>query len=339
MSFATNGTIGEGAADREAYWDLREGENGVVLEIFGSDGCTCRLRRGRDGVWRGRWLRFERMPVELTPQPVSVGMTPLAKDEGGRMKDEMERRAASPQNTSKVSAECDKLVTSFIPHPSSFSTRLPRLIHQIWLGPSPLPEKFKVWSEGWRGHHPGWHHQIWRDADADVFPMVNREAYIAAESPAMKADIFRYEVLLRHGGLYADLDFECLRPLDPLLDQVGEEAFGGFEWPTVNHSNSLCNALLGALPGSAFLQRVAAELPGNLRAFAAECGTHGEEFISRATGPAFLTWVAATLPRITIFPQPVLYPRPHQRNTAYARHHFAGSWRETNKRHPLVTTR
>ena len=339
MSFATNGTIGEGAADREAYWDLREGENGVVLEIFGSDGCTCRLRRGRDGVWRGRWLRFERMPVELTPQPVSVGMTPLAKDEGGRMKDEMERRAASPQNTSKVSAECDKLVTSFIPHPSSFSTRLPRLIHQIWLGPSPLPEKLKVWSEGWRGHHPGWHHQIWRDADADVFPMVNREAYIAAESPAMKADIFRYEVLLRHGGLYADLDFECLRPLDPLLDQVGEEAFGGFEWPTVNHSNSLCNALLGALPGSAFLQRVAAELPGNLRAFAAECGTHGEEFISRATGPAFLTWVAATLPRITIFPQPVLYPRPHQRNTAYARHHFAGSWRETNKRHPLVTTR
>jgi hypothetical protein len=29
---------------------------------------TCRLQRDVDGVWRGRWLTHERMPVELIPQ-------------------------------------------------------------------------------------------------------------------------------------------------------------------------------------------------------------------------------------------------------------------------------
>jgi mannosyltransferase OCH1-like enzyme len=217
--------------------------------------------------------------------------------------------------------------SSFIPHPSSFSARFPRLIHQIWLGPNPLPENFKAWSEGWRRQHPGWHHQLWRDADAVAFPMVNRAAFESAENFAMKADIFRYELLLRHGGLYADLDFECLRPLDPLLEQVGEEAFGGFEWPTVNHCESLCNALLGALPGSPFFRHVVAALPENIRLHAAEREVHGVEFISRATGPAFLTRMAAAFPRITAFPQPVPYPRASQKPAAYAQHHFAGSWR------------
>ncbi|KAH3835880.1 hypothetical protein DPMN_109248 [Dreissena polymorpha] len=31
-----------------------------------------------------------------------------------------------------------------------------------------------------------------------------------------KADALRYCVLYEFGGIYADLDFECLRPLDPV---------------------------------------------------------------------------------------------------------------------------
>ena len=125
------------------------------------------------------------------------------------------------------------------------------------------------------------------------------------------------------------MDFECLRPLDPLLEEVGEEAFGGFEWPTVSHSDSLCNALLGALPGSPFFRHLVAALPENLRQHVAEREVHGVEYISRATGPAFLTRVAVAFPRITIFPQHVLYPRASQRHSAHAAHHFAGSWRKS----------
>ena len=325
VSLAANGTIGEGAADREAYWDLRETESGLLLEIFGADGCTCRLRRGRDGVWRGRWLRFEQMAVELTPQPESVGVPPVA----------VEYRLPAGAGGGGRDALPAHRLEACVP----FADRFPRLIHQIWLGPNPLPAEFNAWSEGWRRQHPGWHHQLWRDAEAEAFPMVNRDAFDAAENFAMKADIFRYELLLRHGGLYADLDFECLRPIDPLLAQVGEEAFGGFEWPTVNHSASLSNALLGALPGSAFLRQVVAALPESIRLHATEREVHGVEYISRATGPAFLTRMAVAFPRITVFAQPVLYPGPRQRHVAYARHHLWGSWREASGREPARTKR
>ncbi|CAK0837170.1 unnamed protein product [Prorocentrum cordatum] len=36
------------------------------------------------------------------------------------------------------------------------------------------------------------------------------EAYGAAESPAEKSDILRLGIVLQHGGLYVDVDFECL---------------------------------------------------------------------------------------------------------------------------------
>jgi len=72
MSLCADGMVGVGAAACEAYWNLRETPHGLTLDLAGLGGPTCHLRLGRDGVWRGRWLRFERMPVELTPQPASV---------------------------------------------------------------------------------------------------------------------------------------------------------------------------------------------------------------------------------------------------------------------------
>ena len=319
VSLLPDGRVGEGAAGHEAWWNLRETDAGLTLEIAGHEGLTCRLRRGRDGVWRGRWLRFERMPVELTPQPAEIGREPVAermKDESGRMKTGARSRR----------------VSAFALHPSSFSSRLPRLIHQIWLGPNPLPVQAKAWADGWRGHHPGWHYQLWTDGDAAALDMVNRDAFDSAGNFAMKSDILRYELLFRYGGLYCDLDFECLRPLGPLLAQVGEETFGGFEWSTFTYHRSLCNALLGALPGASFLRHAIEALRESARLHQAERHIHRHETIARATGPAFLTRLAAECLAITLFPQPILYPRPGETAAAYARHHFWGSWRAKRER-------
>ena len=325
VSLLPDGRVGEGAAGHEAWWNLRETEAGLTLDLAGHEGLTCHLRCGRDGAWRGRWLRFERMPIELTPQPESIGKEP------------MERRKAEGARRKK-NKEARRDVSSFFLPSSSFSSRFPGLIHQIWLGPKPLPAQAKAWVAGWRRHHPGWHYQLWRDADAAALDMENHAAFDAAESFAMKADILRYELLLRYGGLYCDLDFECLRSLKPLLAQVGEESFGGFEWPTVTHRRSLCNALLGALPGAPFLRHAVEALPESVRLHQAERHIHRHETISRATGPAFLTRLAVEFPAITIFPQPVLYPRSGESLAAYARHHFWGSWRRQDEKQAAAGT-
>ena len=58
------GLIGEGGADCEGFWWISDPE----LVIAGDDlSVTCRLREDGDGVWRGRWVAFEQMPVELIP--------------------------------------------------------------------------------------------------------------------------------------------------------------------------------------------------------------------------------------------------------------------------------
>jgi hypothetical protein len=59
--------IGEGAAAAERFWRLDRDRDGPSLVIEGDYGVICRLRLDEDGVWRGRWLQFEQMPIELIP--------------------------------------------------------------------------------------------------------------------------------------------------------------------------------------------------------------------------------------------------------------------------------
>ena len=62
-----DGRVGEGAAAAERVWRLVRDQDGPVLLLEGDYGVICRLRLGDDGVWRGRWLQFEQMPIELIP--------------------------------------------------------------------------------------------------------------------------------------------------------------------------------------------------------------------------------------------------------------------------------
>lgn len=67
---------------------------------------------------------------------------------------------------------------------------------------------------------PGWDYRLWTDADADVelatLPRLAKEFARAKENPAERSDILRLALVLRHGGVYVDVDFQCLKPLDLL---------------------------------------------------------------------------------------------------------------------------
>ena len=42
--------------------------------------------------------------------------------------------------------------------------RIPRLFHQIWVGPDPFPEEYAALQQTWRTHNPDWELRFWRDA-------------------------------------------------------------------------------------------------------------------------------------------------------------------------------
>jgi len=145
---------------------------------------------------------------------------------------------------------------------------IPRVIHQIWLG-SPLPRRLARYSDTWRRRHPDWEMKLWTDADVARLDFPSRDLFEAATCWGQKSDLLRIELLNAFGGVYVDLDYECYRPLDVLVERY--DFFSTLKflytahlgWPAVwPDAMVVCNSLLGARPGhpllGAYLERVRA---------------------------------------------------------------------------------
>jgi len=94
-----------------------------------------------------------------------------------------------------------------------FTTKLPKKIHQIWLG-SPLPDKYREYTDSWKRFNPEWEYKLWTDGDDVDIP--RRDLFDSIRNPGQKSDFLRYHILNQFGGLYVDTDFECLKPFDTL---------------------------------------------------------------------------------------------------------------------------
>ena len=189
---------------------------------------------------------------------------------------------------------------------------IPRIFHQIWVGPHPMPEEFQDYRETWRHHHPDWEMRLWTEDNLPT-DLVRKEAYERLRKPAERSDIIRLEVLLRFGGVYIDTDYECLRSIEPLLD--GVEFFTAYIKP-----KGVNNALIGATAGHPILERAVREIRPRTE--------YGLD--KAATGPFFFDrLVRKYRDDVTIFPREHFYPAdPGERERAYADHHRTLSWKD-----------
>ena len=71
MELLPGNRIGGGKARYEQTWHIQYQDGTPVLLIAGDEGITCRLQQQAEGTWRGSWLIYERMPVELIAVPES----------------------------------------------------------------------------------------------------------------------------------------------------------------------------------------------------------------------------------------------------------------------------
>ncbi len=138
---------------------------------------------------------------------------------------------------------------------------IPKVIHQIWLG-SPLPRKLRRYSETWRRQHPDWELKLWTDVEVARLDFPTRPLFESTTCWGQKSDLLRVELLLREGGVYVDLDYECYKPLDPLRERY--DFFNTLKylftahmgWPAIwRDPIVVCNSLLGACPGHPVLSR------------------------------------------------------------------------------------
>ncbi len=123
--------------------------------------------------------------------------------------------------------------------------RIPKIIHQVWLG-SPVPESFVELQKSWIENHLGrdWCYKLWTDADVEQLELYNQEFYDASENYGVKSDILRWEIIYMFGGIYVDMDAECLCPFDELLSY---DFFTALQ-PLDTFFVQLGAALFGAIP-------------------------------------------------------------------------------------------
>lgn len=133
---------------------------------------------------------------------------------------------------------------------SSIQPRIPKIIHQIWIGSNPLPEFYKNLIKTWKNKHPTWKYILWTDQEVEKFDLKNKNAYLNAKKMSEKANILRLEILDRIGGVYIDTDFECLKPLDELNHHY--DFYIGIG-PNQNLSVIL-NGLIGSIPNHPFIK-------------------------------------------------------------------------------------
>ena len=157
---------------------------------------------------------------------------------------------------------------------------IPRIFHQIWVGPDPFPEEYGRYQQSWLDRHPGWELRFWTE---DNLPggLRRPEAADRLRAPAERADILRLELLWRLGGVYADTDFECLRSIEPLIEDAELLHLAGASRASVN------NALMGSVPGTRLLDE-ALDADPPARVLRARQGGDRDEVPRRAAsaGPA-----------------------------------------------------
>jgi hypothetical protein len=200
------------------------------------------------------------------------------------------------------------------------------------------------WHARWKVLNPDWDVFLWEDDPADklvlrregdriVLPTSLADLMERACHLSQRSNIWRYELIRRLGGLYADTDVEPLRPLNGLLDSRGAcvaQRHAPYTWFEC--------AFFGAEPDHPWTGELVARLRERDPAVTLSMGT---EYFTQTT---LRHPEVALLPKQRVLSQPPgnweVYKRaakvpssPEDNGTAgpetVAKHHWSSSWYPT----------
>lgn len=95
------------------------------------------------------------------------------------------------------------------------TTMIPKIIHQLWLGPNPPLNLMETWKK----HNPDWAYILWTEENLKNWTFKNQKHIDQMIEPNGKCDIMRYEILYHMGGFFIDSDTICIQPLNDRIFQ------------------------------------------------------------------------------------------------------------------------
>jgi inositol phosphorylceramide mannosyltransferase catalytic subunit len=169
------------------------------------------------------------------------------------------------------------------------------LIHRMWLGPRPMPARFRAYGQAWRDLNPecevtdwSWHNLPADLANGDVLDDLRRRCTRgdSIELATALADVICYDLVFRFGGVYLNCDIEPVRPLPGQMTD-------GAPWASMEDQVHVVNAAFGGAAGSEPWRLVVEEL---LPARYWRLRAAGEEEMNQLTGPHLLGELLAVAP-------------------------------------------
>jgi len=131
--------------------------------------------------------------------------------------------------------------------------KLPQIFHFVWVGDAAQEPVAAI--DTWRQHHPDWEVRVYRNDDVFKNGALNGrewrhrrliDAFAARGEYCGVADLVRWEMLWRDGGIALDADFICFAPLPQwLLDCEIAAAWACEDNP---EGDLLSNGFVSAMP-------------------------------------------------------------------------------------------
>lgn len=135
---------------------------------------------------------------------------------------------------------------------------VPKLMHYVALGDADM-SKYEAAASTCRDLHPEWEFRVWDDEAAASFLAENYPNiiphYIGYHQMIQRANVLRYALLHKFGGVYLDLDVSC---------RVALDSTALVKLPFVSpgaHPAGVNNAFIAAQPGHPFLASVLDAVP------------------------------------------------------------------------------
>lgn len=226
---------------------------------------------------------------------------------------------------------------------------IPRIIHQTWKDQD-IPAYYQPLIETWKEKHPDWKYIMWTDSMNEDFLKRHHPDFLSIYRSyphnIQRVDAVRYFILQKYGGVFVDMDFECILNIEPLI--CNDDCVFGIEpqehCQRFNKKIIICNAFMASNIGNDFLKDVCSNLK-SIRY--ANNNAPVWKVVLESTGPFKLTEVYDSYKNkdnIKLLPSNVIYPLSlHERdaflkkeklsdetlkrvNNAYAIHYFFGSW-------------
>lgn len=193
--------------------------------------------------------------------------------------------------------------------------KIPKIIHQVYEDPAGPSNILLEMSMTWKKKHPQWEYRFWDKTAMDRFvnDLYPDLSFIYKSLPfnIQRWDMIRYLILYEYGGLYVDMDYECIEPLDVLFCDsscyMGLEPVGNT--PTNSyHSYIVGNALMASVPKHKYIKMIIDEIRQKGTYIFSENKTYQ---VLESTGPLMTTRVYNSYPTkedITLLPADLIAP-------------------------------